>query len=389
MSKSKSAKTKQHAGHPARNPGAGASKFEDQVRGAMLPYLAQLRAYFNQRHAPADTEAGIEGLVTLLTVHARLREKVAVSELDHDALAIQFQDLRSIGDEVAVTCASMLREFVLFLAESGHWSGSVEEFKAVFDLIAAQGGESPVLVPELDEASADARWAKLPMVGTARALLGWVGEGREVQPDGSLLESDVAAAAAAIGLDIRQDAAAIDTPAIWSPEAGTAVATIAQLPKLGAYWDALLRAGLLTKQQDSAVPTPVVSDALNSDSGISARGVKDLLAEGLYAHMLLSGVGQEHGNMVTQMSAALLAKAGSANPPRTEAAFSVPAPGELEPEQEHLQPLFEKTVPAAEALLRAAESEGLVRLGKHIRVPRVLRAPLERALTRVAEEILG
>ncbi|MET0872912.1 MAG: hypothetical protein ABWX89_11335 [Paeniglutamicibacter terrestris] len=388
MSKAKSAKNKAHAGHPARNPSAGASKFEDQVRGAMLPYMAALRAYFNQQHSPADTEAGIEGLVTLLTVHARLREKVAVSELNHDALAIQFKDLRSIGDEVAVTCASMLREFVLFLAESGRWSGSVEEFQAVFDLISAQGGQSPVQVPELDDASADERWAKLPMVHTARALLEWVGEGREVQPNGGLLEADLVAAAAAIGLEVSLDATATEA-AVWIPEAGTAIASIEQLPKVGAYWDALLRAGLLTKQQEKAVPTPAVADALNADSGFSARGVKDLLAEGIYAHMLLNGVETKHGNMVTQMSAALLGKAGSANPPRTEAAFSIPAPGELAPEQEHLQPLFEKTVPAAQTLLRAMEAEGLVRIGKHIRVPRVLRASLERALTRVAEQILA
>ena len=177
MSKSKPVRNRPHGGHPARNPSAGASKFEDKVRAAMRPYLAQLLAFFNQRHDPAESEAGIEGLVTLLTVHARLRSRVAVAELDRDALAIQFEDLRAIGDEVAVACARMLREFVLFLAESGLWSGSVEEFKAVFDLISAQGGQSPVVVPELDEASADARWARLPMVSTARSLMAWVGEG--------------------------------------------------------------------------------------------------------------------------------------------------------------------------------------------------------------------
>lgn len=389
MSKSKPASNKSRGGHPARSSGAGASKFENQVRTAMRPYLAQLRAFFNQRHDAADTEAGIEGLVTLLTVHSRLRGKVAASELDHEALAIQFGDLRAIGDEVAVACASMLREFVLFLAESGRWSGSVEGFKSVFDLISAQGGESPVVVPELDEAGADSRWAKLPMVSTARALLAWVGEGREVRPDGSLLDADLVAAAAAVGLKVQHDPGAEAVRLPWEPEAEAAVATLAQLPKLDAYWNALLRAGLLTNQRGKAVPTPVVSEALHADSGFSARGVKDLIAEGLYAHILLHAVGPENDNTVTQMAAALLGKAGSANPPRTEVAFAVPAPGELEPEQAHLQPLFARTVPAAESLLRAAESEGLVRIGKHVRVPRVLRAPLERALTRVAEEILA
>jgi hypothetical protein len=389
MSKSKTSTNKSRAGHPARNSSAGASMFENQVREAMRPYLAQLRAFFHQRHDPADTEAGIEGLVTLLTVHARLRGQAAVSELDHDALAIQFEDLRAIGDEVAVACASMLREFVLFLAESGRWSGSVEGFKAVFDLISAQGGESPVVVPELDEAGADSRWAKLPMVSTARALLTWVGEGRDVRPDGSLLDADLVQAAAAVGLEVIHDPEAEATQLPWEPAAGAAFATLTQLPKLDAYWNALLRAGLLTKQQGKAVPTPVVSDALYADSGFSARGVKDLIAEGLYANILLNAVGPDNDHAVTQMAAALLAKAGSAKPPRSEAAFAVPVPGELEPEQEHLLPLFERTVPAVEALLRAAESEGLVRIGKHLRVPRVLRASVERALTRVAEQILA
>ena len=388
MSKSKSAGNPR-SGHPGRNPSAGASKFEDQVRMAMRPYAAQLRAFFNQRHSPDDSEAGIEGLVTLLTVHARLRGKVAVSELDHDALAIQFTDLRELGDEVAVACAAMLREFMLFLAETGRWSGEVEEFKAVFDLLSAQGGQSPVVVPELDEASADERWAKLPMVATARALLAWVGEGREVAKDGLLLPTDLASAAAALGLEVRLDPESEVARPGWVPETGSPVATLAQLPKLGTYWDALLRAGVLGFQAGRVFPNPVVAEALNADSGFSARGAKDLVAEGIYAHILLDAAGPDADHTVTQMTAALLAKGGSANPPRTETAFSIPAPGELEPEQAHLQPLFAKTVPAAEALLRAAESEGLVRIGKHIRVPRVLRAPLERALTRVAEEVLA
>lgn len=390
MSKSKPASNKTRGGHPARNTAAGASKFENQVRAAMRPYLAQLRAFFNQRHDPADTEAGIEGLVTLLTVHARLRGQVMVSELDRDALAIQFEDLRAIGDEVLAACASMLREFVLFLAESGRWSGSVEGFKAVFDLISAhQGGESPVVVPELDEATADSRWAKLPMVSTARSLLAWVGEGREVRPDGSLLDADLVAAAAAVGLTVLHDPGAKATQLPWEPEAGAALATCAQLPKLDAYWNALLQAGLLTFQQGRAAPTAGVGEALHADTGFSARGVKDLVAEGLYAHILLRALGPENDHTVTQMAAALLGKAGSANPPRTEAAFAVPAPGELEPEQAHLQPLLARTVPAAESLLRAAESEGLVRIGKHVRVPRVLRSSLERALTRVADQLFA
>ncbi len=386
---SKSVTNKARGGHPGRNPSAAASKFENQVRTAMRPYTAQLRAFFNERHSPTDSEAGIEGLVTLLTVHARLRDKVAVSEFDRDALAIQFTDLRSIGDEVAVACASMLREFMLFLAESGRWTSSVEEFKSVFDLLSAQGGESPVVVPELDETSADARWAKLPMVGTARALLGWVGSCREVTPEGLVLQSDLVSAAAAVGLVVLLDPA-VEAPTVhWVPEAGATIATMSQLPKLGAYWDALLRAGALVIRDEKVTHNPVVSEALFADSGFGARGAKDLVAEGIYTHILLNAVGPNADHTIVQMAAALLAKAGSANPPPTAVAFSVPAPGELNPEQAHLQPMLERTVPGAEALLRAVESEGMVRIGKHIRVPRVLRGPLERALTRVAEELLS
>lgn len=386
---SKSANNKSRAGHPGRNPSAGASKFENQVREGMRPYAVQLRAFFNQRHSSTDSEAGIEGLVTLLTVHARLRDKVAVSELNHDALAIQFTDLRAIGNEVAVACASVLREFMLFLAESGRWTSSVEEFKAVFDLLSAQGGESPVVVPELDEASADARWAKLPMVGTARALLSWVGSGRQVTSDGLLLQSDLVSAAAAVGLVVQLDPAEEAATVHWVPQAGAVIATMSQLPKLGAYWDALLRAGALVIRDGKVSHNPVVTEALFADSGFGARGAKDLVAEGIYTHILLNAVGPDADHTIVQMAAALLAKAGSANPPPTAVAFSVPAPGELAPEQAHLQPMLEKTVPGAEALLRAAQCEGMLRIGKHIRVPRVLRAPVERALTRVSEELLS
>ena len=255
-SKSKSPAAKSRSGHPARRTSDGASVFEQPVRNAMARYAAQLRAFFNERHTAADTEAGIEGLVTLLTVHSRLRNQVSVTELEHDALAIQFGDLRAIGEDVAIACASILKEFVLFLAETGLWSGTVEEFKAVFELISAQSGESPIVVPELDEATADEKWSKLPMVATARQLLAWVGEGRAVQPNGLLKESELVSAAAAIGIDVVFDADAQPESFRWVPEAGTAVGSLAHLPKLGAYWDALLRAGMLTKQDDKAVPTP-------------------------------------------------------------------------------------------------------------------------------------
>lgn len=389
MSKSKSKPAKSRSGHPARRTSNGASVFEQPVRDAMLRYVAQLRAFFNERHSAADTEAGIEGMVTLLTVHSRLRTKVSVTELEHDALAIQFGDLRSIGDDVAIACASILKEFVMFLAETGLWSGTVEEFKAVFELISAQSGESPVVVPELDEATADEKWLALPLVATARQLLAWVGEGRAVRPNGLLEESEIVSAAAAIGIEVVFDADAQPETFSWVPAAGTAVGSLAHIPKLSTYWDALLRAGLLTKQDNQAVPTPVVSEALLADHGFGARGIKDIIAEGIYAHVLLNAIGPENDHTVTQMAAALLSKAGSNNPPRSEVAFQIPAVDELEPEQAHLQPLLEKTIPGAEAILRALEAEGMVRIGKHLRVPRVLRAPLERALTRVAEEVLG
>lgn len=389
MSKSKSKPAKSRSGHPARRTSNGASVFEQPVRNAMLRYVAQLRAFFNERHSAADTEAGIEGMVTLLTVHSRLRTKVSVTELEHDALAIQFGDLRAIGDDVAIACASILKEFVMFLAETGLWSGTVEEFKAVFELISAQSGESPVVVPELDEATADEKWLALPLVATARQLLAWVGEGRAVRPNGLLEESEIVSAAAAIGIEVVFDTDAQPETFSWVPAAGTAVGSLAHIPKLSTYWDALLRAGLLTKQDNQAVPTPVVSEALLADHGFGARGIKDIIAEGIYAHVLLNAIGPENDHTVTQMAAALLSKAGSNNPPRSEVAFQIPAVDELEPEQAHLQPLFEKTIPGAEAILRALEAEGMVRIGKHLRVPRVLRAPLERALTRVAEEVLG
>lgn len=387
--KSKSPSAKSRSGHPARRTSNGASVLEQPVRTAMAQYAAQLRAYFHERHTAADTEAGIEGLVTLLTVHSRLRNQVSATELEHDALAIQFSDLRAIGEDVAIACASILKEFTLFLAESGLWSGTVEEFRTVFELISAQSGESPIAVPELDEETADEKWAKLPMVATARALLEWVGEGRMVQPHGLLPESELVSAAAAIGMEVWLDTAAQPESFAWNPEAGTAIGSLAHLPKLGAYWDSLLRAGLLIKQDDKAVRTPVVAESLAADTGFTARGIKDIIAEGIYTHVLLNALGPENDHTVTQMAAALLSKAGSNNPPRTAVAFQIPAVDDLEPEQAHLQPLFEKTIPGAEALLRALESEGMIRIGKHLRVPRVLRAPLERALARVAEEILG
>lgn len=393
MASRKPAKKKQSQGHPARRDGASSVPFETEVRQALQPFKASLFRHFQEDGHPAsETRAAIEGLTTLLTVHAQRRNLVDVTTLDPKALGEQLGHLASLGNDVAVASASILKHYLTFLGTSANFGGSVDDFKQTFEFLSRMAGDSPIVAPFLEDEEANAALESMPFVFAARELVSWVGEGQPTSPTGVLSGAALQNAAAALGLIVTVDesapAAELGTIA-WEPEDGTVVSALAEIPRLSAYWDALIGTAMLTYQAPNATPTPSLTEALMGSSGPGARLVKELIAEVLFSHVLINTLETEGQSTIAEMTAGVLSSAASSNAPRTEFALQVPTADDLPAEQHHLIASLEVVVPKVESLLRSFEREGLVVIDEQITVPVVLRSALERALAKVSDHVLG
>lgn len=388
MASRKPHKKKTAQGHPARRPGASSVPFETEVRQALQPFKQALYRHF-QHESATETRAALEGLTTLLTVHAQLRKEVDVTTLDSTALGEQLGHLRSVGEEVLKASAGLLKQYLVFLGQSAHFGGSVEDFKASFEFLSRMAGDSPIVVPFMEDDEANAALEQLPLVFAARELVAWVGAGQPTDPSGVLHGEQLQQAAAALGMDVRIDEAATDPVKDWEPADGTAVSSLGQIPRLSAYWDALIGTAMLRYDAPNAVPTESLRDALNAATGPGARLIKELVAEVIFSNVLTNALAVPGQGEVAEMVAGVLSNAASSNQPRAEFALQVPGKDDLPEEQHHLIPKLESTIPEVERVLRCFEREGLVVIDEFIEVPEVVRGPLERALEKVSERLLS
>ncbi|WP_313813915.1 hypothetical protein [Glutamicibacter sp.] len=390
MASRKPAKKKQPQGHPARREGASSVPFETEVRQALQPFKSSLFRHFQEEGHPAsETRAAIEGLTTLLTVHAQRRNLVDVTTLDAKALGEQLGHLSSLGEEVAVASASILKHYLTFLGTTANFGGSVDDFRQTFEFLSRMAGDSPIVAPFMEDEDANAALESMPFVFAARELLAWVGEGQPTSPSGVLTGQTLQDAASALGLLVTVDENATPSDSSsWEPEDGTVVSSLAEIPRLSAYWDALIGTAMLTYQAPNATPTATLAEALQSSTGPGARLVKELIAEVLFSHVLINTLDTPEKATIAEMTAGVLSNAASSTAPRTEFALQVPSTDDLPEEQHHLIASLEVVIPQVESLLRSFEREGLVVIDEHITVPVVLRTALERALAKVSDHVL-
>jgi len=375
MASRKPAKKKQSQGHPARREGASPVPFESEVRQDLQPFKSQLFRHFQEEGRPAsETRAALEGLTTLLTVHAQLGH------------------LSSLSKEVSEASAAILKHYLTFLGTTANFGGSVDDFKQTFEFLSRMAGDSPIVAPFLEDDEANAALESMPYVYAARELVNWVGEGKSTSPSGVLTGQTLQDAASALGLMITVDEDAEPAAAgsvLWEPEDGTTVSGLAEIPRLSAYWDALIGTAMLRYQAPNATPTDSLAQALLGSTGPGARLVKELIAEVLFSHVLINTLDTPGQSTIAEMTASVLSNAASNTPPRTEFALQVPTTDDLPVEQHHLIASLEVVIPQVESLLRNFEREGLVVIDEEITVPVVLRSALERALAKVSDHVLG
>lgn len=390
MASRKPAKKKPAQGHPARRAGASSVPFESEVRRGLQPFKSLLFRHFQEEGQPAsETRAAVEGLTTLLTAHAQLRKSVDVTTLDPQVLGEQLGHLSSLGEGVAEASAAILKRYLAFLGTSANFGGSVDDFKQTFEFLSRMAGDSPIVAPYLGDEEVNAAMEAMPFVFAARELIEWVGEGKPTTPAGVLTGQTLQDAAAALGLFINVDESAPEPQApAWEPADGTAVSALADLPRLAAYWDALIGTAMLRYQAPNATPTESLSDALLGTSGPGSRLIKELIAEVLYSHILINTLEKPGQAQIAEMVAGVLSNAASSTPPRTEFALQVPSEDDLPAEQHHLIASLEEVVPQVESLMRIFEREGLVQIADEITVPVALRSSLESALTKVSDHLL-
>ena len=104
-----------------------------------------------------------------------------------------------------------LIDWLSFLEETGRWEGSAEDLAAVSETLDAEAEALGGIVdatprddlPQPSEEEAAAFASQAPFVGRAKALLEWVGSGREIDDDGGLPPSSLAEAAGIVGSEDR------------------------------------------------------------------------------------------------------------------------------------------------------------------------------------------
>lgn len=126
-----------------------------------------------------------------------------------DVAAAAANDDDAVDDQRYVV--GTLVDWLSFLEETGRWEGTQEELEAVAEVLDSEaeslGGivdSSPLDgAPEPTEEEAAEFAAHAPFVRHALALLEWLGEGREVLPDGGLDADALASAGAVVGSQER------------------------------------------------------------------------------------------------------------------------------------------------------------------------------------------
>jgi hypothetical protein len=242
-----------------------------------------------------------------------------------------------------------------FLADTGRFAGTQEEFDAV--LAAAEDAASPVaeIVAELaqvvvDQAVEDPALGTLPVVGRAEAVLRFVAPRRRVTSRGALGRADVVAVLELLG--IERDGR---PRSMWD------------VPPLAALWETLEEAELLDISPSNASLTPLAHAWLADEPG-AAVTARRRIAE---AHLLVLLTEPPEPTWLPDAVDVLL-------PALAGAALDRALPTEHVP-----------TAPGVRALLDGLAAEGFLQVGRAVTTSPGLRGVLARCTAELLAEELG
>ncbi len=269
-----------------------------------------------------------------------------------------------------LTLRSGVNDYVGYLSQAGLWSGTPEVLAAVLaelgrtdapgtvdggDLTDAEGADggdyafADIFIPELSPEELVAAVQTAPLWLNTLALLDWIGDGRELGPDGQITDQDQAAAAIShSGFERFTNAENHNTDGQHAAD------------RLAFYWE-MLSANSIIKVDGNKI---CVADGApqRDDADDIAHTMSNLVGYYVFSVILADAMDEDLEDWQNTM-AGWLAGAASATPP--EAAVLLHAMEE--PEED---PAAYYT---AEYIARWAE-EGLVKLDEYLVVPPAWRA---------------
>ncbi len=262
-------------GNPARNAAVPLNVYRAQrATAAMLPAFAD---WYAQGAGPSEEAALYLAVAAdVAASYLELAGTAEVTAFEPEVLS-RLVDTLEAADPVSMRAAmSAFHLYVDFLMETDAWTGSEVDLEVCHELlldVEEEGDdvEQPVLaVPDIPEAEEAAYLATLPLIHQARALVEWIGAGKQLTASGSLRRKDIEGAAACVGVAARGSQAEPTGEADALVRGGVglevshvrSVSSSDRIPRLVAVLDALKGAALVESTGTKIVPgRPVELDA--------------------------------------------------------------------------------------------------------------------------------
>jgi len=349
---------------PPRGPGRARVLREVRSPGAEFARLrGEFAAWLVAHGLPASIDA--RALAEDAAVLVDRATATGLADL-HRWTPDQVERLADTTDTTDAGTLTALPLMLAFLADTGRWAGTQQEFDAA--LAAAEDAASPVaeIVAELDAVAVDpqledAALRGLPVVSRAEALLRFVHPRRRVTGTGALGRADVVAVLDLFGIDL----------------AGHAPRSLWDVPPLADLWSTLVEAELLSISRSNASTSPLAHGWLSGEPRATAAAHRRV-AE---AHLLgLLGSGPELPFLPDPVDTLLPALAGAALDRPMATAQVLPGSAAGTPD------LGTATV---RGLLDELADEGFVQVGDTVSAPLGLRGVLARCTAEVLGSELG
>ncbi len=362
--------------------------FADAVaKRALEPLMPGFHQWMGQAGVEPEEVQWLSSLLTdFFKNYAQNIPAPDVRNLDVDLTSMILDSAGSFHPEMRQSVSLALNSYLKFLMTTQAWSGTPNNLAYLIAMTTPEAVQAAnakfaarVISPPMPHSESEAAAAKLVFVRRAKALLDWIGDGRELTTSGLLKRKDIQGAAACVG--IAAVGAASRSAPQEAPGAPMPVTSMTQLGRLMNYWNALVDAEFINVSTSRVALT-------GGGRGYLAATDRSVPFATLLSYFLLYDVlvpwnEYKPDDQVRNALAEILTSAASAHPPESSAVFSDKTP---ENPRDFIGIMVES------AIQRLAE-DGLVDVGSHIVIPPVLRHAVEQLLRilddRIEEHLAG
>ncbi|MFD6895321.1 plasmid pRiA4b ORF-3 family protein [Rhodococcus sp. NPDC060086] len=192
------------------------------------------------------------------------------SDVDHLIDVVLLSDRVVASDEARLLIVSEVAAYLLFLSESGFWTGSDDDYTSCIERIGEyvdRDGTGPSIldipVPEVEPAVELAALTEMPLVKRMEALVDWVGTSRPITSTGALKLAAVPEAAALFGHSVTTSVQRSNAPGLFDDPAGAdgtrSVRSMWDVAGLSEAWTVAHDTGLLTSNSTVVTPGPTAT----------------------------------------------------------------------------------------------------------------------------------